>query len=128
MQGRGIIGIGDEFPPRRMGDMRDLQGKRYTRETLEVEWKGRTIHDVLEMSVDEACKLFENQSKISRILTTLQDVGLGYIRLGQPATTPLGERHRESSLPLNYTDHQRSTRSTSLMSQRRASRCSTSTN
>ena len=66
------------------------KGKRYTRETLEVEWKGRTIHDVLEMSVDEACKLFENQRKISRILTTLQDVGLGYIRLGQPATTLSG--------------------------------------
>ena len=56
--------------------------------------EGRTIHDVLEMSVDEACKLFENQRKISRILTTLQDVGLGYIRLGQPATTLSGERHR----------------------------------
>ena len=66
------------------------KGKRYTRETLEVEWKGRTIHDVLEMSVDEACRLFANQSKISRILTTLQDVGLGYIRLGQPATTLSG--------------------------------------
>ncbi|NDB65693.1 MAG: ATP-binding cassette domain-containing protein, partial [Euryarchaeota archaeon] len=66
------------------------KGKRYTRETLEVVWKGRTIHDVLDMSVDEACKLFENQRKISRILTTLQDVGLGYIRLGQPATTLSG--------------------------------------
>jgi len=66
------------------------KGKRYTRETLEVEWRGRTIHDILEMSVDEACVLFENQRKISRILNTLKDVGLGYIRLGQPATTLSG--------------------------------------
>ena len=66
------------------------KGKRYTRETLEVEWRGRTIHDILDMSVDEACLLFENQRKISRILKTLKDVGLGYIRLGQPATTLSG--------------------------------------
>ena len=66
------------------------KGKRYTRETLEVKWKGKTIHDILELSVDEACVFFENQPKIHRIVKTVQDVGLGYIRLGQPATTLSG--------------------------------------
>ena len=66
------------------------KGKRYTRETLEVKWKGKTIHDVLDMSVDEACVFFRNQPKIHRIVETVRDVGLGYIRLGQPATTLSG--------------------------------------
>ena len=66
------------------------KGKRYTRETLEVKWKGKTIHDILELSVDEACAFFENQPRIHRIVKTVQDVGLGYIRLGQPATTLSG--------------------------------------
>ena len=66
------------------------KGKRYTRETLEVKWKGKTIHDVLDMSVDEACVFFKNQPKIHRIVETVRDVGLGYIRLGQPATTLSG--------------------------------------
>ena len=66
------------------------KGKRYTRETLEVKWKGKTIHDVLDMSVDEACIFFKNQPKIHRIVETVRDVGLGYIRLGQPATTLSG--------------------------------------
>ena len=66
------------------------KGKRYTRETLEVEWKGKNIHDVLEMTVQEACSFFENQRGIHRIVSTLNDVGLGYIRLGQPATTLSG--------------------------------------
>ena len=66
------------------------KGKRYTRETLEVKWKGKTIHDVLDMNVDEACAFFENQPRIHRILKTVVDVGLGYIRLGQPATTLSG--------------------------------------
>ena len=66
------------------------KGKRYTRETLEVKWKDKTIHDILELSVDEACVFFENQPRIHRIVKTVQDVGLGYIRLGQPATTLSG--------------------------------------
>ena len=66
------------------------KGKRYTRETLEVEWRGKTIHDILEMNIDEACEFFANQRSIYRILSTIQDVGLGYIRLGQPATTLSG--------------------------------------
>tara|TARA_B100000579_G_scaffold416622_1_gene412385 strand:+ start:1 stop:1881 length:1881 start_codon:yes stop_codon:yes gene_type:complete len=66
------------------------KGKRYTRETLEVEWRGKNIHDVLQMSVEEACAFFENQRGIHRIVSTMNDVGLGYIRLGQPATTLSG--------------------------------------
>ena len=65
-------------------------GKRYTRECLEVEWRGRTIHDVLEMPVAEAVEFFKNHRKIHRTLATLDAVGLGYIRLGQPATTLSG--------------------------------------
>jgi len=66
------------------------KGKRYTRETLEVKWRGKTVHDILEMPVEEANEFFQNQRSIHRILSTLKDVGLGYIRLGQPATTLSG--------------------------------------
>ena len=65
-------------------------GKRYNRETLEVRFKGKSIADVLEMSVEEAVEFFENVPKIARRLRTLHDVGLDYIRLGQPATTLSG--------------------------------------
>jgi excinuclease ABC subunit A len=65
-------------------------GKRYNRETLEVRFKGKSIADVLEMSVEEAVVFFENVPKIARRLRTLHDVGLDYIRLGQPATTLSG--------------------------------------
>ena len=65
-------------------------GKRYTRECLEVTWKGKTIHDVLQMPVGEAVKFFEHHRKIHRTLDTLNSVGLSYIRLGQPATTLSG--------------------------------------
>ena len=65
-------------------------GKRYTRECLEVLWKGKNIHDILEMPVVDATEFFKNHKKIHQTLTTLNDVGLGYIRLGQPATTLSG--------------------------------------
>ncbi|MDP6870089.1 MAG: excinuclease ABC subunit UvrA [Candidatus Poseidoniaceae archaeon] len=65
-------------------------GKRYTRETLEVTWKGKNIHDILEMPVSEAVDFFSNHRKLHRTLSTINDVGLGYIRLGQPATTLSG--------------------------------------
>ena len=65
-------------------------GKRYTRETLEVTWKGKNIHDILEMPVGEAVEFFANHRKLHRTLSTINDVGLGYIRLGQPATTLSG--------------------------------------
>ena len=65
-------------------------GKRYNRETLDIRFKGKTIADVLDMPVEEAVVFFENIPKIRRRLETLNDVGLGYIRLGQPATTLSG--------------------------------------
>ncbi|MCD7722717.1 MAG: excinuclease ABC subunit UvrA [Clostridiales bacterium] len=65
-------------------------GRRYNRETLEVKFKGKNIYDVLEMTIDEGIKFFEQQPKIYRKLQTLSDVGLGYIKIGQPATTLSG--------------------------------------
>ena len=66
------------------------KGRRYNRETLEVKYKGRTVSDVLEMSVDEALEFFQNIPPIKRHMQTLSDVGLGYIKLGQPAPTLSG--------------------------------------
>ena len=65
-------------------------GKRYNRETLEVRYKGKTIADVLEMTIEESFELFKNIPRIKRRLKTLIDVGLGYVSLGQPATTLSG--------------------------------------
>ncbi|HEX8917775.1 MAG TPA: hypothetical protein VF898_04695, partial [Chloroflexota bacterium] len=66
------------------------KGKRYNREALEIKFKDKTIADVLDMTVEEACSFFENMPSISNKLRTLRDVGLGYIKLGQPATTLSG--------------------------------------
>ncbi|MEG2073417.1 MAG: hypothetical protein RRY54_01480, partial [Angelakisella sp.] len=66
------------------------KGHRYNRETLEVKYKGKNIHDVLEMTVEEALEFFCNHPKISRKLQTLYDVGLGYIKVGQSSTTLSG--------------------------------------
>jgi excinuclease ABC subunit A len=65
-------------------------GKRYNNETLEVRYKGKTISDVLQMTISEGCVFFENQPKIHRMLCTLEDVGLGYVQLGQSSTTLSG--------------------------------------
>ena len=66
------------------------KGKRYNRETLEIRFKGKSIADVLDMTVEQAVEFFENQPRILRRVRTLQDVGLGYITLGQHATTLSG--------------------------------------
>ena len=66
------------------------KGARYNHETLEVKYKGKSIYDVLEMTVEEGCEFFSAVPKIARKLNTLRDVGLGYIRIGQPATTLSG--------------------------------------
>ncbi len=88
--GDGIIKIGDAFSARCLCALRGLQGKRYNRETLEVKYKGKSISQVLEMTVDEAAEFFQNHPKIYRKIKTMQEVGLGYIKLGQPATTLSG--------------------------------------
>ncbi|GAG70115.1 unnamed protein product [marine sediment metagenome] len=66
------------------------KGKRYSKETLQIKYKGKNIADVLELTVEEAVSFFRNIPQIKRKLKTLHDVGLGYIRLGQPATTLSG--------------------------------------
>jgi excinuclease ABC subunit A len=89
-RGDGQIKIEMHFLPDVYVPCEQCHGRRYNRETLEVRFKGRSIADVLEMSVSEACEFFRNIPKIHRRLRTLDDVGLGYIRLGQPATTLSG--------------------------------------
>ena len=86
-QGDGVIKIEMHFLPDVFVTCDVCHGKRYNREALEVKYKGKTISDVLEMTVDEAVAFFENLPVIANKLKTLQEVGLGYIRLGQPATT-----------------------------------------
>jgi excinuclease ABC subunit A len=89
-KGDGIIKIEMHFLPDVYVPCEVCKGKRYNRETLEVKYKGKSIADVLDMTVDEAVEFFANIPRIHRKLKTLQDVGLGYVRLGQPATTLSG--------------------------------------
>jgi excinuclease ABC subunit A len=89
-KGDGQIKIEMHFLPDVYVPCEQCHGKRYNRETLEVRFKGKSIADVLEMSVADAVDFFENVPKIARRLRTLNDVGLDYIRLGQPATTLSG--------------------------------------
>lgn len=88
--GDGIIKIEMHFLPDVYVPCEVCHGKRYNRETLEVKYKGKSIYDVLNMTVEEAVKFFENVPSISRKIETLNDVGLSYIRLGQPSTTLSG--------------------------------------
>ena len=89
-QGDGIIKIEMHFLSDVYVPCEVCKGKRYNRETLEVKYKGKSINDVLEMSVEEAMEFFANLPKIYRKLKTLYDVGLGYVKIGQPATTLSG--------------------------------------
>lgn len=89
-RGDGIIKIEMHFLPDVYVPCEVCKGARYNRETLEVKYKGKSIADVLDMVVDEAVEFFKSIPKIHRKLETLQQVGLGYIRLGQPATTLSG--------------------------------------
>jgi len=89
-RGDGIIKIEMHFLPDVYVPCEECRGKRYNRETLEVKYKGKNIAEVLDMTVSEANEFFQNIPKISRKLQTLEDVGLGYIKLGQPATTLSG--------------------------------------
>lgn len=89
-KGDGIIKIEMHFLPDVYVPCEVCHGKRYNRETLEVKYKGKSISDVLDMTVDEACVFFENLPSILRKIETLRDVGLGYIKLGQPSTALSG--------------------------------------
>ncbi len=89
-RGDGIIKIEMHFLPDVYVPCEVCHGNRYNRETLEVKYKGKTIADVLNMVVDEAAEFFKNIPRLARQLQILQDVGLGYIKLGQPATTLSG--------------------------------------
>jgi len=89
-QGEGIIAIEMQFLPDVYVPCEVCHGKRYNKEALEIEYKGKNIADVLDMTVEEALAFFENFPAIRNKLQTLYDVGLGYIRLGQPATTLSG--------------------------------------
>jgi len=88
--GDGTIKIEMHFLPDVYVPCEVCGGKRYNRETLQILWKGHNISEILEMSVEEALEFFAAQPKLARILQTLFDVGLGYVRLGQPATTLSG--------------------------------------
>ena len=89
-EGDGILKIEMHFLPDIFVPCEVCKGRRYNRETLEVKYKGKSIHDVLEMTVEEAMSFFDSIPKIRRKIETLYEVGLGYIKLGQPATTLSG--------------------------------------
>lgn len=89
-EGDGIVKIEMHFLPDVYVPCDVCKGRRYNHETLEVKYKGKSIHDVLEMTVDEGCEFFSAIPKIARKLNTLREVGLGYIKIGQPATTLSG--------------------------------------
>lgn len=89
-QGDGILKIEMHFLPDVYVPCEVCKGKRYNRETLEVKYKGKNIYDVLEMTIEESVEFFSNIPKIQRKLQTLCDVGLGYVKVGQPATTLSG--------------------------------------
>ena len=88
--GDGLLKVEMHFLPDVYVPCEVCGGKRYNRETLEVKYKGKSIADVLDMTVEEACGFFENQPKIYNKIKTLYDVGLGYVRLGQSSTTLSG--------------------------------------
>ena len=89
-QGAGVRVIEMNFLPDVQVQCETCQGKRYNRETLEVRFKGKSINDVLNLTIDEAVVFFENFPNILQKIKTLQDVGLGYVKLGQPSTTLSG--------------------------------------
>lgn len=89
-KGAGLRVIEMNFLPDVYVECETCQGKRFNRETLEIRYKGKSIYDVLEMTINESVDFFENIPKIHRKLKTIQDVGLGYITLGQQSTTLSG--------------------------------------
>ncbi|TCP55898.1 excinuclease ABC subunit A [Tumebacillus sp. BK434] len=106
-KGDGIIKIEMHFLPDVYVPCEICKGKRYNRETLEVKYKGKSIADVLDLTVEDAVEFFKNVPKIARKMQTLHDVGLGYVRLGQPATTLSGGEAQRVKLASEL--HRRST-------------------
>jgi excinuclease ABC subunit A len=97
-KGNGYKTIEMNFLPDVLVPCEDCHGKRYNRETLEVRFKGKSIADVLDMTINMAVEFFENQPSIRRKIKTLQDVGLGYLRLGQPSNTLSGGENQRVKL------------------------------
>jgi excinuclease ABC subunit A len=89
-QGQGVKKIEMHFLPDTYVTCEECNGARYNNETLQVKWRGFTISDILNTTIDKAVDIFESHGKIARMLNCLQDVGLGYLTLGQPSTTLSG--------------------------------------
>ncbi len=105
-KGDGVIKLDMQFMADVYSECPSCQGRRYNRETLDVRFKGYSIADVLDMSVDEALAVFGKQPRIAEKLRTLADVGLGYIQLGQPATTLSGGEAQRIKLSLELSKRQ----------------------
>ena len=103
--GDGLLKIEMHFLPDVYGPCEVCGGKRYNRETLEVKYKGKNIADVLDMTIEEACSFFANQSKILNKIQTLYDVGLGYVKLGQSSTTLSGGEAQRVKLATELSKH-----------------------
>ncbi len=104
-QGDGIVKIEMHFLADIYVPCEVCKGERYNRETLEVRYKGKNIHDILEMTVEEGMNFFESIPKIHRKIKTLYDVGLGYIKIGQPATTLSGGEAQRVKLATELSKH-----------------------
>lgn len=102
-QGEGLIKVEMNFLPDVYVECEECHGKRYNRQTLEVQYRGKTVSDILDMTVDEALMFFDSISVIKNKLQTLVDVGLGYVRLGQPATTLSGGEAQRIKLATELT-------------------------
>src|SRR6202044_1634012 len=97
-EGEGFVSVELLFMPSVYAPCSTCGGTRYNPETLEIEWQGKNISDVLQMTVDTACAFFADEPQIMRALTVLKDIGLGYLRLGQPATELSGGGAQRSKL------------------------------
>ncbi len=104
-QGDGVLRIEMNFLPDVYVQCSDCKGKRYNKETLSIQYKGKNIADVLDMTVEEAAKFFENTPRVSRKLQTLLDVGLGYIRLGQSSTQLSGGESQRIKITRELSKH-----------------------
>ncbi len=104
-QGDGVLRIEMNFLPDVYVQCSECKGKRYNKETLSIQYKGKNIADVLDMTVEEAAKFFENTPRVSRKLETLLDVGLGYIRIGQSSTQLSGGESQRIKITRELSKH-----------------------